>query len=300
MEPICFKVPKLKEETIRVEFWDLPYFYEPVHFHEECQITYIIEGRGVILVGARFENFREGDLFFIGKNQPHVLRHDDKYYIPLSKLHARAISIFFSLDTFLQILDQIDEAVHLKNLINQSRYGIRVSRKEALKIVQDINMIYQEKGIFRFLRFIRILEGLSKCQNLSQMTHSAPYIVGKTDSFKMNKVLNYIIENYDRRITLDEVAYLVNMTSNAFCKFFKTHTNKTFSSFLIEVRINQACKMLSEGNNNISETYDSCGYNNSSNFHRHFRRQTGLTPSEYLDKFRKQFGLALQESVVYS
>ena len=287
MEPICFKVPRLKEETVRVEFWDLPHFYEPVHFHEECQITYVMEGRGMILVGAKLADFKEGDLFFIGKNQPHVLRHDEAYYTRSSRLHARAISIFFSQDTINRVLENIPEANRLSKLVEQSRFGIRVCRKEVHNILPDLKAIHREKGMFLIIRFVKILDSISKCQNLEQMTSSLPYMAGLGDNMKLNKVFNYLMENYNRRIFLEEVSSLVNMTPNAFCRFFKIRTNKIFTSFLIEIRINQACKMLSDGNHNVTETYFACGYNNSSNFHRHFRAQTGYTPTGYLARLQR-------------
>lgn len=300
MNAICFKVPRLREETVRVEFWELPHFYQSVHFHEECQITLILKGRGGILVGTRLDSFREGDLFFIGKNQPHVLRNDTQSNNSTSRLHVRAISIFFSLDTFVQILDHVPEALNLKNLIEQSKYGFKVCSKEANKLAPDIKMICHEKGVFKILRFIRILEVLSECQHLDQLTYSTPFNTGHTDTIKLNRVFNYIMENYQRRVTLEEVADLASMTPNAFCRFFKFRTNKTFTGFMIEFRIHQACKMLSSGNHNVTETYFSCGYNNSSNFHRHFRLHTGFTPTEYLCKIQNQPGLTVAEGQVTS
>ena len=284
MEPIYFKVPRLKGETVRVEFWDLPYFYEPVHFHEECQITYILQGTGIILVSAKLGEFKEGDLFFIGKNQSHVFRHDESYYKTPSKHHARAISIFFSLDTFKQILQQIPEGGKIDSLMDRTQFGIRVSRQEVENFIQNILEIRHTEGIDRIACFMRILDDISKCKELEQITNSKPIIYGKQNNTKLNRVFNYIMENFDRRIYLDDVAELVNMTPNAFCRFFKLHTKKTFFSFLIEVRINQACNLLSGGNHNVTETYFACGFNNSSNFHRHFRTQTGFTPTEYRQK----------------
>ncbi|MCX6227558.1 MAG: AraC family transcriptional regulator, partial [Bacteroidia bacterium] len=116
------------------------------------------------------------------------------------------------------------------------------------------------------------------------ISSSIPHVSGKEDNLKLKRIFDYITKNFEKRITLYEVAGLINLTPTAFCRFFKLRTNKTFSQFLIEVRINQACKMLSNGNFNVTETFFSCGYNNSSNFHRHFRQHTGLTPSEYKDQ----------------
>jgi gentisate 1,2-dioxygenase len=137
IDPICFKVPRLREETVRVEYWDLPYFYNSVHYHEECQLTYIIEGQGVVLVGEQVEKFREGDLLLIGKNTPHVLMHSKEYYDGTSLLHARAISIFFSKDTFDTVFNQMPETSKIEEFLarHNSEYGSRtMNRKKSATI----------------------------------------------------------------------------------------------------------------------------------------------------------------------
>ncbi|MBK7651300.1 MAG: cupin domain-containing protein [Flammeovirgaceae bacterium] len=106
MEPIYFKVPILSEETIRVEHWDLDHFYNPMHFHEECQLTYIIEGSGNVFVGSTVEKFQTGEAFLFGKNLPHVLRSSEEYYLNNPTLHAKAISIFLESILFFICLKQ--------------------------------------------------------------------------------------------------------------------------------------------------------------------------------------------------
>jgi len=284
MDPICFKVPRLTEETVRVESWDLPYFYNSVHYHEECQLTYIIEGRGVILVADQLEEFREGDLLLIGKNTPHVLLSSKEYYEVNSSLHARAISIFFSKDTFHQVFTHMPETAKIEEFLDQAQFGIRIKNNESRKIGEDLKQMVKLRQVPRIILFMKILDLISGNPNFEFISSSIPHVSGKEDHLKLKKIFDYITQNFEKRITLEEVAGLINLTPTAFCRFFKLRTNKTFSQFLIEVRINQACKMLSNGNFNVTETFFSCGYNNSSNFHRHFRQHTGLTPSEYKDQ----------------
>ena len=284
MDPICFKVPRQTEETVRVESWDLPYFYDSVHCHEECLLTYIIEGRGMILVGDKLEEFREGDLLLIGKNTPHALLHSKEYYDGSSSLHARAISIFFSKDTFNQVFSQIPETATIEKFLDQAQYGIRIKNQESRKIGEDLKQMVKLRQVPRIILFMKILDLISRNPHFDFISSSIPHVSGKEDNLKLKKVFDYITRNFEKHITLEEVAGLISLTPTAFCRFFKLRTNKTFSQFLIEVRINQACKMLSNGNFNVTETFFSCGYNNSSNFHRHFRQHTGLTPSEYKDQ----------------
>lgn len=110
-----------------------------------------------------------------------------------------------------------------------------------------------------------------------------PIILEPEDNQKIDKVFNYLMDNYMGKITLEAVAELINVTPNSFCRYFKQRTNKTFSRFLIEVRISKACKVLFEGENVAEECYSS-GYNNISNFHRHFKQITGMTPNGYKKK----------------
>lgn len=86
MEPVHFKVPIIKGESIRVEHWDFDHFYDPIHFHEECQLTYIIEGHGNLFVGPTVAKFQAGEAFLFGKNLPHVLRNGEQYYMNNPKL----------------------------------------------------------------------------------------------------------------------------------------------------------------------------------------------------------------------
>ena len=291
MDAIYFKVPRLLEETVRVEFWDLPYFYEPIHFHQECQITYILEGQGTIIVGSEIGDFTEGDLFFLGKNIPHVLRHDERYYQDNSKLHAKAISIFFLESTFRKIFDEIPETNGLDNLLSQSKYGIHVSLEEAVKIAPLIKRIKNEGGVNKLLSFLAILNMIAKCKKAELISTSIPDVYGKDENKKLNRVFCHIMSHFHETVKLDDVAELANMTPTAFCRFFKIRTNKTFSRFLIDVRINRACKLLSDGNSNVLETYSACGYNNSSNFHRHFKRNTGYTPREFKHNTRQRISI---------
>jgi AraC-like DNA-binding protein len=288
MDAICFKVPRLKEETIRVECWDLPYFYDPIHFHQDYQISYILEGQGTIIAGNYIGKFKEGDLYLIGENISHVLRHEEKYYQDGSQLHAKAISIFFPQSPFNKIFKEIPELNSLNNLLEQAMFGIHLTPIEAARIVPIIHRIHNQKGVNRILSFLAILNGIAESKKMELLCSTTPNLYGKDENLKLKKVFSYITDHYHESIRLEKIAGLTSMTPTAFCRFFKMRTNRTLSSFLIDVRINQACKLLTDGNSNVMETYIACGYNNGSNFHRHFKRITGLTPREFKTKTRQK------------
>jgi len=284
MEPLYFKIPRSNKESLRIEYWDLNFFFDPIHFHEECQLTYILEGEGQIFLGETITEFTKGDVLLVGKNIPHVLRNNDNYY-QNPQLHARAISVFFSQDTLSEIFNLLPEANSLLKLLDYSAYGIKMDGVAADEVYQGLSRMLNLKGFDCFLEFLNILHQISKVDDL--------YLISKTSiplhsvseaSKKITTVYEYVMANFHRKITLDEIAAQVNMSPTAFCRFFKQRTLKTFSSFLIEVRIANACKMLIEGDHNTTQCCFSNGYNNVSNFHRHFRKVTGMTPGEYKQK----------------
>jgi len=281
MEPICFKVPRQEGETLRVEEWNLPYFYEPIHFHNECQITYIIDSTGTLLVGNKLDKFREGELYLIGKNLPHVFHNCERYFEEDSTSRARAISIFFSYDTIFPFLKDIPESYNIGKLLEYSLYGIKINNYESNLIIPSMKRILKLEGFPRVIELLNILHALSGCSEAKLISTRTPLIMNEEDNIKMNRVFEYIMQNFRERILLNEVSAFVHMAPTSFCRYFKQRTQKTFSEFLTEVRIANACKLLSRKSSNVSEACYSSGYNNISNFHRHFLNVTGMTPNQY-------------------
>jgi AraC-like DNA-binding protein len=78
---------------------------------------------------------------------------------------------------------------------------------------------------------------------------------------------------------------VANLTPGAFCRFFRQHTRKTFSTLLNEVRVEHACRYLRESKQSISQIAFSCGYTNLSNFNRQFKDIMGMPPGEYIRKY---------------
>ena len=105
----------------------------------------------------------------------------------------------------------------------------------------------------------------------------------------MNKIHNFVIEHFKERITLEEVASLANMRPTSFSRYFKTRANKTFSSFLSEIRIGHSCKLLREGNVSISQACFDSGYNTLSNFNKQFKELTGKSPRDYKEEYDRVY-----------
>jgi AraC-like DNA-binding protein len=106
------------------------------------------------------------------------------------------------------------------------------------------------------------------------------------DADKINLIIEYIFKNFQNNIALSEVASLIHMTPAAFCRYFKTKTNRTLIDFVKEVRVGYAAKLLVEGKCNITEACYQSGHNNLSNFNKHFKESKGLSPREFMKQYK--------------
>jgi len=289
MQPLHFKVPRLKEETIRVECWDLDNFFEPIHYHEEFQISLILEGEGSLFVAESVIPFKKGEIYLFGKNLPHVFRNKNFAYAGSGHPKAKAVSVFFNQDVLKSSLSDIPEAYAIQRLIDFSVYGVKVSDAKQAEISRKMAVLPEKNSFERFLGLLDILECISKDNNLNFISSlGIPLHSVQENLPKINLVFDYVRKNFNEKISLKQVAALVNMSPTAFCRYFKYKSQKTFSRFLIEVRIANACRLLYQDDFNTSECCYSSGYNNLSNFHKHFKSVTGMTPLEYRNNILKQ------------
>ena len=110
----------------------------------------------------------------------------------------------------------------------------------------------------------------------------------ESDETRLTKVYLYTLNNFAKNIQLKEIADMIYMVPNAFCRYFKLRTNKSYFTFLMEVRIRHACKLLKENDYSVVVVCYESGFSNLSNFNRHFKRLTGKTPLEYKHFFKAQ------------
>ncbi|RZK22530.1 MAG: AraC family transcriptional regulator, partial [Hymenobacter sp.] len=94
-------------------------------------------------------------------------------------------------------------------------------------------------------------------------------------------VYHYTLTNFQRRITLAEIAGVAGLVPNSFCRYFKTRMGKTYVRFLLEIRVGKARKLLSANELSIREIGVASGFGNNVDFHKSFKQLTGKTPLAY-------------------
>ncbi|GHT12112.1 AraC family transcriptional regulator [Bacteroidia bacterium] len=251
-------------------------FDYPVHFHTDFEINLVMDTYGQRIVGDSIEDFSNLDLVMIGPNIPHAWKGEI-----VENNHVVTIQFSDKLLNFPILEKRIFS--NIKNLLYESQRGIVFSEKTMLLIKEKILTLTKQQGFQTVLEFFSILNELSISDRriLVSNQFDGQAIVRTSKSRRIAKVCEYIEKNYKTQITLKEISSLVNMSESAFSHFFKKKTNTSFKDYLTNIRITQACQLLTKTTHSIAEICFACGFNNLSNFIRIFKKKKGTTPSDY-------------------
>jgi len=276
MKVLPFQIPKPEHDALIYQIDKEIIFYDKFHQHEEIQLSYIVEGAGTLIVGDTINYYKKGDVLALGSNLPHVFKSD----ITL-KTTSKMVSLFFTKTAFGESFFKLEELGDLRpffiKVVHWFKLKSPTNTLKKLFLQLELNNKLQ-----RFITCLDILKILSKSnhQALSSFIYDKKY--SDSEGNRMRDVMDYTMRNYQNQISLDDVAKVSAMTKNAFCKYFKKRTNKSYFRFLNELRIENACKLLmTEKELSIAEIADQSGFNNISNFNRQFKTVKQMSPSAY-------------------
>ena len=276
MKVLPFKISKQDNVALIYQEDYTPLFYDRLHQHEEIQLSYIANGEGTLVIGDSINKYNPGDIVIIGSNVPHVFRSD-----PNDKEKSFMISLFVNTSSLSPNFFELDEFESLQSFFEATIYGLKIFTNQ--EILKDLFLqLKAANKLERFILFFKILHGISNSnyQQLSSFIYPKSYT--NSEGKRMGAILEYTMNNFDQPISLHQIANLANLTPNAFCKYFKLRTNKTFVQFLTEIRIEQACKLLIKDSDlSISDIALSSGFMNVSNFNRKFKLLKKTTPIQY-------------------
>lgn len=287
MKPLLFRVPSVDDRSFRIEQDSAPHFYGHLHFHPEIQLTLIQQGEGTLIVGDKIDRFDQYDILLLGANLPHVLLSDPRYYLPGSTQLATSVTILFRPEHLETTMLNLPETKHLRFLLQEAQHGVRLRCGISNALTAQLENMPTQRPFEQLLSLLSLLDNLATNPDrevLSATAYTRPQ--RPDDQRRLEQVFSYILQQYARPISLEDVANVANLTPGAFCRFFRQHTRKTFSQLLNEVRIEHACRHLRESRENISQIAFSCGYTNLSNFNRQFKEVVGMPPGEYIRSYR--------------
>jgi AraC-like DNA-binding protein len=271
-----------ESESFYVNRKKLPYFGGHWHYHEEFELMYTIKGGGIRIVGDNMDHFHENELVFIGSNVPHLFKDDYK------DDEASTDSIVLKFNNLFkgQNLFTLPEFQNIANFLKTAGRGIIFSKKTVKKVKKILIQLSKSEGAERFVHLFAVLNILANEENFQYLAseHFTLKTTNKGDD-RTQKVIEYISENYNKDISLDDLAQVAFMTTNSFCRYFKKRTGKTVFQFLREFRINKACQMLINGEKTIAEICYDTGFNSFSSFNRIFKDLKNISASEYKSKY---------------
>jgi len=261
--------------------------FDPVwHAHSECQLFVVLEGTGTRFIGDSIKSFKSGELILTGPHLPHVWRNDETYFQKDSGLKTRGIVIYLN-ENFLgdHFLDK-DEIILLRKLFTKSRRGLEFygqKRQQAIRLMKELTELQGITSVIHLLRILEILSHTKDYHYISSRAYDDAFDQQETD--RLNKVYEYVFENYREKIRLKDLADLLHMTPTSFSRYFTMKNNKSFSRFISEIRIKHACQMLTETDEPISHICFACGFDTISNFNKQFKEITLKKPTQYKREF---------------
>jgi AraC-like DNA-binding protein len=264
-EGSSFKLIQWKSENDRF-FW---------HQHPEYEIIYVKKGSGKLHIGNHLGEYQEGEVMFLGPNLPHtglgygVIGEHEEIIVQLKDL--------FLGNDFMAI----PEMKTIKKLFEKAIFGISFLGKTRTLIAQKMETFGSLKGLDRLIHLLEILKILSQSSEFKILnSRDSRFDFRHQDEERINRIYNYVEDNYSGEIKIETIAEIANLTIPSFCRYFKKMTHMTFTDFLNEFRINNACKLL-HNNQGISDVCFESGFNNISHFNRTFKHFKGKSPRQY-------------------
>lgn len=283
MKPLLKIINQEQQDVFQLMRVCEPHFFPALHFHPECEIMLVTKGTGIRFVGDSMERFQPGDLVFYGRDIPHFYRNDQNTHQQASDSAAQAIVVYFREDFLGKEFFNMPNAVQLRKVFANSKRGVKFIGRTKAELSKQIRLLDSEKdSLGKLIDLLSILQIMTSSKEYELLSSRGFVLPVDEDACKrMNNVYQYIISRYMLNPSLEEVSAIAHMSPSTFCRYFKQHSNKTYTQFLNEVKIGNACKLLMDNKLPVSQICFEVGFNNFTHFNNQFKRIIGVTPTQY-------------------
>lgn len=261
-------------------------FTYPIHNHSVYELNFVENAKGVRrIVGDSQEVIGDYDLCLItSPDLEHVWEQNECHSDDI-----REITVQFDFSMSDETLFGRNPYASITRMMQEAKKGLSFPLQAIMKVYGMLDTLSSVKdGFYAVQQFLTILYELSRCENARTLASSSyAKVKVEDDSRRILKVKNFISKNYMDELRLPELASLAGMSSSAFSRFFKLHTGRNISEYIIDLRLGYAARMLVDTAKSISEIGFDCGFNNLSNFNRIFKKKKGCSPSEFRESYHK-------------
>ena len=289
MRPQLLKVSKEPLYSFSVRQDLVPYINNRWHYHAEVELIHFKKGEGTQFIGDSIKQFKTGDVVLVGSNLPHYWRFDDAYFEEDAMVAADVRVAHFCEDFWGSQFLQLPENVHIRGLLDKAKRGLQITGRTRQKTAEILEALLHTTDNHRIILLMEALNVIASCKQLETLSSIGfKYDLVEDEKDRINAIYEYSLRNFKRPIQLDEIAGIANISPSSFCRYFKSRTRKTYSQFLIEIRVGHACKLLIENNLSIKQLCYESGFNNFSSFHKYFKLITSKSPLTYQKEFMGQ------------
>lgn len=261
-------------------------FTYPIHNHKVYELNFVEHAAGVRrIVGDSNEIIGEYDLVLItSPDLEHVWEQNG-----CESEEIREVTVQFDIDFNSSGVYSRNPFNSMKKMMVEAQKGLCFPMDAIMKVYTQLDTLSSIKdGFYAFMQFMTILYELSKCEGARPLASSSfAKVQVSSDSRRVQKVKEFIDQNYRYEIRLPQVADIAGMSPSAFSRFFKLHTGRNLSEYIIDLRLGYASRMLVDSTHSIAEISFICGFNNLSNFNRIFKKRKGCSPSEFRENYHK-------------
>lgn len=286
MRPQLLKVSTGVRHSFSVRRDLVPYVNNRWHYHPEIELIHFKKGEGTQFIGDNIKRFKSGDIVLVGAHLPHYWRFDDQYFEEDTRAQADIRVAHFCENFWGEQFLHLPENVNIKTTLEKAKRGLQITGKARQQVAELLEKLLHTEGSERIILLMEALNTIADCKQLitlSSIGFKRSLVDGENE--RVNAIYEYSLKNYKRKIQLEEIAAVANISPNSFCRYFKSRTRKTYSQFLIEIRVGQACKLLIENNLSIKQLCYESGFNNFTSFHKYFKMITGKSPLSYQREF---------------
>lgn len=245
------------------------------HLHPEYEIVYVEAIGGPRHVGDHISKYEGSDLVFIGPNIPH-LNFDYGVHTNCEQIVIQMKENFLGEHFF-----NTPEILSIKELFKKASYGLSFNDETKFKVAKELKKIQSLNRFDQLVSLLQILQILATTNEVFFLNNKpAANKAFEKHQQRMSLIYKYVEDNYNLKIDINHLAQKVNLTTAAFCRYFKKQTKLTFTDFLNQYRINEAKNLLLQ-DKNITEACYVTGFEQLSYFNKVFKKLVGQNPSSF-------------------
>lgn len=283
MKPQLLQVAISPNRSFSLRRDTIPNINNRWHCHKEVELVWFHRGSGTQFIGDSIQRFKPGDVVLVGANLPHYWHfdHEEKIDCPKGSEFYSSV-IHFTEDFWGSQFLQLPENKMLKNVLDKAKRGISFSEELSQQVAQQMEVIFATEGTYQLIALIQCILLAQHCDENDLLSSlSFQYDASDLENERLHGIYKYTLQNFHNKIKLQDIASLAGLTPNSFCRYFKHRTGKSYSQFLLEIRVGNACKLLINTPMTIKQICFESGFNNFTCFYKQFKNITGMSPFSY-------------------